>query len=59
LAVDPAPVPFFRVAAFAEEASAQGERDVFATAWEFLSQHRDYIVYHYSKQERIKCRKLQ
>jgi predicted RecB family nuclease len=47
------------VAVFAEEPTEQGERDAFAAAWEFLSRHRDYMVYYYSKHERTKYRKLQ
>jgi predicted RecB family nuclease len=47
------------VAVFAEEPTAAGERGAFAAAWEFLSQHRDYMVYYYSKHERTKYRKLQ
>jgi predicted RecB family nuclease len=46
-------------AVFAEEPTEQGERDAFAAAWEFLSRHRDYMVYYYSKHERTKYRKLQ
>jgi predicted RecB family nuclease len=102
LAVDPAPVPYFReavelpknslevffdieddpmrdvvylhgfvvrkngdwkteqfVAVFAEEPSVQSERCAFAAACEFLIQHRDYMVYYYSRHERTKYRKLQ
>jgi predicted RecB family nuclease len=47
------------VAVFAEEPTEQSERSAFAAAWEFLSQHRDYMVYYYSKHERTKYRKLQ
>lgn len=47
------------VAVFADEPTAQGERDAFAAAWEFLSRHADHVVYYYSKHERTKYRKLQ
>jgi predicted RecB family nuclease len=47
------------VAMYAEAATEQSERDAFAAAWEFLGCHTDYIVYHYSKHERTKYRKLQ
>jgi predicted RecB family nuclease len=47
------------VAVFAEEPTAQDERGAFAVAWEFLRQHREYMVYYYSKHERTKYRKLQ
>jgi predicted RecB family nuclease len=47
------------VAVFAEEPTEQSEWSAFVAAWEFLNQHRDHIVYYYSKHERTKYRKLQ
>lgn len=47
------------VAFFAEEETDDAEREAFAAAWAFLMQHREFIVYHYSKYERTLYRKLQ
>jgi uncharacterized protein len=47
------------VAVFAEQANERGERDAFAAAWDFLSRHAAYMVYHYSKHERTQYCKLQ
>ena len=47
------------VAFFAEDETAQAERDAFAAAWAFIREHAAAVVVYYSKYERTVYRDLQ
>ena len=44
---------------FAPDVSADAERDAFAQAYAYLSEHEDAAIYYYSKYERTQYRQLQ
>lgn len=44
---------------FAEDVSDAAERDAFAQAYAYLTQHEDAVIYYYSKYERTHYRNLQ